>query len=204
MVSNRREQERQHRRELLLEAASRVFGRKPFDEATIQEVAAEAEIGMQGLYEHFPSKQELYEAVMIKRAQAFHQRAEEALAQPGTPLQRLRALALAFVQGFQERPMVLPMFVRDRTLFDWGLDSRFAPKLRQHYLDERRHLLTLLEAAIAEGEIQDQDPEFLAQVALDILQASLRAMHRSGRKESAEACVDRALACLLHGIGGRP
>jgi AcrR family transcriptional regulator len=47
--------ERQQRRNLLLEAAGRVFGRKPFDEATMQEIASEAQIGMQGLYEHFPS-----------------------------------------------------------------------------------------------------------------------------------------------------
>ena len=54
----RRQRERALRRELLLDAAGRVFGRRPYDEATMQEVATEAEIGMQGLYEVFPSKQE--------------------------------------------------------------------------------------------------------------------------------------------------
>ena len=181
MVSQRREQERSHRRELLLEAASRVFGRKPFDEATIQEVAAEAEIGIQGLYEHFPSKQELYEAVMVHRAQAFHRKAEETLALPGGPLQRLRALLLAYVTLFKDRPMVLPMYIRDRSLFDWGQDSRFAPKLRQLYLDERARLTPILREAIAAGEIRDLDPEFLTQLVLDVVQASLHTMaHAAG------------------------
>ena len=50
MALTRKEIERSQRRELLLQAAARVFGRKPFDEASMQEVAAEAQIGMQGLY----------------------------------------------------------------------------------------------------------------------------------------------------------
>ena len=64
MPAPRKERERTLRREVLIEAAERVFGRKPFDEATMQEVAREAEIGMQGLYEQFPSKQELYEQML--------------------------------------------------------------------------------------------------------------------------------------------
>ena len=203
MALKRREQERQNRRLMLLEAASQVFGRKPFDEATVQEVAAEAEIGIQGLYEHFPSKQELYEAVMVHRAQTFHARTEEALKTAGSPLARLRALALAYVALFKDRPMVLPMFIRDRSLFDWGLDSRFAPKLRQLYLDERRRLTEVIQEAVEAGEIQALDPEFLTQLVLDVLQSSLHTMHHSGGREAPEACVERAMSCLLHGVGER-
>lgn len=140
---------------------------------------------------------------MVHRAQAFHARAEEALAQPGAPLQRLRALALAYVTLFKDRPMVLPMYIRDRSLFDWGLDSRFAPKLRQLYLDERTRVTGMLQEAMQAGEIRPMDPEFLTQLLLDVLQASLHAMHRSAGGESPEVCVARALDCLLHGIGAR-
>lgn len=204
MALKRREQERQNRRLMLLEAASQVFGRKPFDEASIQEVAAEAEIGIQGLYEHFPSKQDLYEAVMVHRAQLFHARTEEALRPPGSPLERLRALALAYVTLFKDRPMVLPMFIRDRSLFDWGLDSRFAPALRQLYLDERHRLTLVIQAAVEAGEIQPLDPEFLTQLVLDVLQSSLHTMHHARGSETPETCVERAMSCLLHGVGGRP
>ncbi len=41
MVESRKDRERELRRVMLLEAASRVFGRKPFSEATMQEVAAD-------------------------------------------------------------------------------------------------------------------------------------------------------------------
>ncbi|HWQ09958.1 MAG TPA: hypothetical protein VN436_12650, partial [Holophaga sp.] len=95
------------------------------------------------------------------------------------------------------------MYIRDRSLFDWGQDSRFAPKLRQLYLDERARLTPILKEAIAAGEIRDLDPEFLTQLVLDVTQASLHAMTRAEGGESPEACVDRALDCLLNGIGAR-
>ncbi len=201
MPHTRKDRERETRRDLLLDAAARVFGRKPFDEASMQEVAAEAEIGMQGLYEHFPSKQELYEQVILRRALAFQQRAQEILSRPGPGLARLRAIGLAYVEQFRNEPWQLPPFVRDRVNFDWDVDSRFAPRLREIYEVERGNVRRLIVQAIEEGEMQRLDPDFLTQLCLDVVQASLHYSHHSRPNEPAEECVDRALACLLRGVG---
>ena len=204
-MNARRDKERQHRREALLEAAARVFGRRPFDEATMQEVAAEAEIGMQGLYEHFPSKQALYEQVVQVRAEAFHLRADAALAaRGGSPLDRIEALAEVYAQTFQDRPFSLPTFVRDRVQFDWGFDSRFRTRLGEIYQAERSRLKTLVEEALDRGLLRPMDPEFLTQLAMDVLQASLHYAHHQEPKEEASPCVARAMECLLHGIGREP
>ncbi|HLO66056.1 MAG TPA: TetR/AcrR family transcriptional regulator [Holophaga sp.] len=202
-MTTRRDKERRRRRELLLEAAERVFARKPFDEATMQEVAAEAEIGMQGLYEHFPSKQDLYEQVMQARAEAFHTRADEVLAaRGGTALDRMEALALVYAQDFEGRPFALPSFVRDRVQFDWGIESRFRTRLEEIYQAERSRLKALVEEALAEGLLRPLDPDFLTQLAMDVLQASLHHAHRQTPREPASACVARAMNCLLRGVGG--
>ena len=204
MVLSRKEKERIQRREMLLEAAGRVFGRRPFDEATMQEVASEAEIGMQGLYEHFSSKQDLYEQVILQRAIAYQARAEIILAQPGSPLDLLRALATAYVQQFKDQPWRLPTFIRDRMHFDWALDSRFSSRFREIYEGEREHLKGLIVRAIDNGELRPMDPEFLTQLCLDTLQASLHFSHHHRPHEEVSECVNRALDCLLNGVGGRP
>jgi len=197
----RREKERQQRREVLLEAAARVFGRKPFDEATMQEVAAEAEIGMQGLYEHFPSKQDLYEQVVQVRAEAFHLQADAALAAcSGSPLDRITALAQVYARTFQDRPFSLPTFVRDRVQFDWGFDSRFRTRLGEVYQTERARLKTLVQEALALGLLRPMDPEFLTQLAMEVLQASLHFAHNQSPREEAGPCVARAMDCLLQGV----
>lgn len=204
MAVSRRERERQQRRELLLEAASRVFGRKPFDEATMQEVAAEAQIGMQGVYEQFPSKQALYEQVILDRALAFQAGTQSFLDPDLPPLEALRRLALAYADQFRERPLHLPMFIRDRVHFDWGFDSRFAPRLRKIYEEERTHLRDLMVRAIRAGLVRDLEPDFLAQLCLDILQTSLHHGHVRHPGEPSAVSVDRALDCLLSGVRVAP
>ena len=204
-MNSRKEREREHRRAILLEAAARVFGRKPFDEATMQEVAVAAEICIQGLYEHFPSKQELYEQVMLYRAGIFHELAEAAIAQtPLDPLEQLRALASVYVRQFQERPFTLPMFVRDRVQFDFGFDSRFRHRFQEVYQAERQRLTAIMREAVEAGALRPLDPEFLTQLCLDVLQASMHYSLLNARTEDPGACVDRALACMFNGVGTRP
>jgi AcrR family transcriptional regulator len=202
-MSIARESERQRRRGQLLEAAGRVFARKPFYEATMQDVAGEARIGMQALYEHFPSKQFLYEEVMRGRAEAFQRRADAALAAAAAgsgPLERIRVLALVYAETFQDRPASLPLFIHDRVQFDWNLDTRLQAQLRAVYQAERARLAELVREALALGQLRPLDPEFLAQLAMDVLQASLHHAHTRAKGESAAESVARAMDCLLRGV----
>lgn len=203
MAASRKQKERGQRRELLLAAAARVFGRKPFDEASMHDVAVEAEIGMQGLYEHFPSKQDLYEQVILSRALAFQARAEEILARPGSPLEILRQLAVAYVEQFLEQPWHFPSFARNRIDFDWGVKSRFGKRLRGIYDQERANVKGLIVRAIQGGELRPLDPEFLTQLCLEVLHSSLHHTLHGRTGEDAGRCTDRALDCLLNGVGGR-
>lgn len=204
-MNARREKEREQRRKLLMDAAARVFSRKPFDEASMQEVAAEAEIGMQGLYEHFPSKQALYEQILQERAEAFHARADEALrGREGSPLESIRILAEVYADSFRDRPFSLPTFVRDRIQFDWGFETRFRSRLEEVYRSERARLKAMVQAALDQGLLRPMDPEFLTQLAMDVLQASLHFAHRQDPREEPGPCVARAMDCLLQGVGVRP
>jgi AcrR family transcriptional regulator len=201
-MNARREKERHQRREILLEAAGRVFGRKPFDEATMQEVATEAQIGMQGLYEHFSSKQDLYEQVVQARGEAFHRKADEILgARGGSALDRIAALAEVYAATFQDRPFSLPSFVRDRVQFDWDFDSRFRTRLSEIYEAERSRLKVMIQEALDAGLLRPMDPEFLTQLAMEVLQASLHFAHRQNPREEAGPTVARAMECLLRGVG---
>jgi len=199
----RKERERMSRREHLLESAERVFGRKPYNEATMQEVAAEAEIGMQGLYEHFPSKQDLYEQLLLQRARVFQQRADGALKGVTDPVEQLKALAAAYAEVFSERPMYLPTFLLERVHFDWGFESRFGPKIHAVYQRERTRLRSIVERAVREGRLRPLPVDFLTQLSLAVVQASLSYRHRHAPTEEVSTCVNRAVDSLLQGAGAR-
>lgn len=75
------------RRALILDAAIRVFGRFGFRKASIDDLAEAARISRQGLYLHFAGKDELFLAALRKYLDDGLLLVDEALAQPGAPLQ---------------------------------------------------------------------------------------------------------------------
>jgi AcrR family transcriptional regulator len=54
----------QETRERIIDAAAGVFARRGYGEATVQDIADEAEISMGALYHHFSSKEELFRAIV--------------------------------------------------------------------------------------------------------------------------------------------
>jgi len=78
------------REDAIVQAVNRLLAEKGFDAMTVDEVAARVGIAKASLYKHFPSKEDLAAAAMVRvmrRAQAFF----AALPQQATPLENLRA-----------------------------------------------------------------------------------------------------------------
>jgi AcrR family transcriptional regulator len=191
------EQRRQH----LLDAAGRVFGRKPFEEASMQEIAAEAQVDLQGFYDCFPSKQALYEELSASLNQAFLAEARQLAEVSLAPLEELRALTFTLVRHFHDRPAALSVYVHFRFLFDWGMESRFS-SLHGTYENGRAQVQRCIAGLAATGRLRPLPPEFLTQLYLDILQACLN-YHQRHHHEEVPACVARILDCFLHGAGER-
>ena len=78
-----REASRQRTRALLLDAAARVFARRGYRGATLDEIAAEAGFSKGAVYSNFESKEELFFALLERRRA--EQDAELARAPQGTP-----------------------------------------------------------------------------------------------------------------------
>jgi TetR/AcrR family transcriptional regulator, regulator of autoinduction and epiphytic fitness len=87
-----REQMHIAREDAIISAVNRLLAEKGFDAMTVDEVAAEVGIAKASLYKHFPSKEDLAAAAMVRvmqRAQAFL----GSLDAQQPPLELLRAVA---------------------------------------------------------------------------------------------------------------
>ncbi len=197
-MNTRRNREKALRQELVLQAAELVFGRHPFHEATMQMVATEAELGMQSLYEQYPSKQALYEAVILHRAHTFRARLEKALEGVTDPLEQLTAATRLRAQMFTEAPAFLPVYLAEMVRSNWGVRSRSSRRIEQVIRSARRRLEEILARAIADDRVRDEDPAFLVHLFHDALTAALFA-HRNHPEEDIEKCVQRAMRAFLHG-----
>lgn len=81
----------QAREDAIIAAVNRLLAEKGFDAMTVDEVAAQVGIAKASLYKHFPSKEDLASAAMVRvmrRAQAFLAQLPQSL----PPLDKLRAV----------------------------------------------------------------------------------------------------------------
>jgi TetR/AcrR family transcriptional regulator, regulator of autoinduction and epiphytic fitness len=89
-----REQVLRVREDAIVASVNRLLAEKGFEAMTVDEVAADVGIAKASLYKHFPSKEELAAAAMVRmldRALAFLD--QEAAQMNATPLEHLKAVA---------------------------------------------------------------------------------------------------------------
>ena len=95
----------------LLDAATRLFLARGYGAATVEDLAAEADVAVGSLYGHFGSKEGLYLAV-VGRALELHERyMDEAYGRQAPPEEQLLAAADAYVRFYSEHPGFFRLFV---------------------------------------------------------------------------------------------
>jgi TetR/AcrR family transcriptional regulator len=103
-TSRRREREKLERREAILDAAARVFSDKGLLAATMDEIAAEAELSKGALYLYFKNKDELYLAHAARTLDELGDRLHQELGRGLSGVDSLRALLLAYARFAEENP----------------------------------------------------------------------------------------------------
>lgn len=159
-VANRRRKERERRRQTILEAAQRVFASRGLAAATMDQVAAEAELSKGTLYLYFPSKDELF---MVLAAEVI-ERAHQAMADARDPslcgLDEFRALCRAYVATAFEYPNT----IRNAIIWMAGGDtvdteSEAFRGYRSRVEKNQKFLMDALERGRADGSIRAEvDP----------------------------------------------
>jgi len=113
LTRQRRDEEKAVRRQTILEAAKRVYSRKGFLAATIEDIAAEARVSVGTIYLYFKSKEDLYVSLLFESMEMFT-RALTAIRQSRRrPDRKVRAawdFFYRFRQGFPESYRVFFLF----------------------------------------------------------------------------------------------
>ena len=97
------------KRDLILEAARRLFETEGLEGASLRAIAAEAGYTPAALYFHFDSKEAIYAEVLSLSLAALKDAVDRAVAEAATPGERLRAAALGFFDFYAENPRDLEL-----------------------------------------------------------------------------------------------
>ncbi len=183
-------------RDLVLESAEHVFAQKGFDDATMQEIAAEAGISLKTLYATVPGKNELYEMVVETRGAEFLRETAEALdvgAGAGA-LEALAAAVRAYVSFLVRHENFLLIHLRQGRA--WGLPGIEGPGAMQR--DQGESLFrTVVQRGIDEGVFYDDDPPTLARTGMAVMQAHLARVAEGIHGGDVEAVAEAVLRSLL-------
>jgi len=175
----------QRNRERILEVAKQAFTRSGAN-ASLDDIAKEAGVGPGTLYRHFPTREELLQAVYRSEMEKVAA-AERRFAQSMPPIEALRAWLLLFVEAIETKQIIAPAL---NTLIG-DPKKVFAAS----YAQMQEAIRALVKRAIKSGDIRKEvDP-------MDLLRALVGVAHvatGTDWQQSARRLVDILIA------GSRP
>lgn len=207
LTSNRREREKAQRRENILQAARQVFLDGGLFRATIDDVAARAEVSKGTVYLYFESKEFILALLLLEGLDVLSSRFEKAYA-PRKSLsasKRLGRLADAYFQFYQEHPAHFRLMMA----FDRGqFRERIPSDLYQQVFDSSKRLLQfvadVVQQGIDDGEFNATDAWHTTGVLWAALNGVLLLADHPLRRDlvgmPAQAMFQQTLDVLLNGI----
>jgi len=189
MTSSRKEQERQARKDLIVQATLRVFKEKGIEATTMDEIAAAADFGRASLYYYFKSREDLFSYIF----EAGWTRLWDAIDQQDTEDQPPHKHFLGIVK------QVGDVVLEDRELYTFLFS---APNVNvssyswKTYQDKLYNLLRgILEAGIKTGDFPDMHPGMLMRAVGGVFHGLLflREGKQSVSSEDVEALVQRVI-----------
>lgn len=161
------QQIREQRRVRILEGAAEVFARKGLVAARVADIAAATAMSQGLIYRYFAGKDELFAAVVERATAGTAALAREALAQSGSPWERLHWFTARLVPHQYQQPAYA--LVVSHALTSEAVPPAVRDSARRH-LDALREVVTgLIVEGQARGEVLPWDPSHLALVYLAAL-----------------------------------
>jgi AcrR family transcriptional regulator len=101
------------RRQQLLDVGRELFAQRGYEAASIEEIAARADVSKPVVYEHFGGKEGLYAVVVDREMQLLLDRFTSALSEPGRPRDLLERAALVLLDYIEDDTEGFRVLTRD-------------------------------------------------------------------------------------------
>lgn len=184
------------RRAQLLDVARRVFGKSGFNGVSMDDVAKEAGVTKPILYDHFPSKKELYLALLDADLAALHDSVKQALDSPTGNRERIRGSFQAYFEFVQEQADGFRLLMQETV----GAEDDFRNRVRE----VRARILAEVADLIVRESKGTLDREHAETVALALIGMAETVAQRNpaAPPEKREEAIDMLVRLAWRGITG--
>lgn len=184
------------RRAQLLEVARKVFGSHGFHTVTMDTVAREAGVTKPILYDHFPSKRELYLALLEADLELLRTRLDTALQAPTGNRERIRASFQAYFDFVDDHAEGFRLLMQEAI----GAERQFREMVGQ-FRDEVLKEVAELILRESRGTVDNMKAEALALGLIGMVETA--AQHNLGdSKPQRRAAVNTLVRLAWKGISG--
>lgn len=184
-ITERKERERIERGEAIVDAAERIIFEKGFEEATMDDIAEEAELSKGALYLYFKNKMELYLAICQRGSDKLNAKFSRILALDHPGLELIRMMGEAYLEFVTRDPLYFRMFqyyegIRDEEFLE---NSKFAGKCEENSREALTIMARALQIGMQDGSIDDSyDPKELAIIIWASSRGIVHLAHLKSRK----------------------
>ena len=183
----------------ILEAARRVFARKGFDQATVEEIAEAAEVAKGTVYLYFDSKRAIYLAALRQGIEALYERTKEEIAKPTSARERLRVFIEVRLHYFDANRDFFKIYYSELANI-FSFPSQLDPSLQAFYNRQAKILETVLKDGVQRGEIRPVSAGPTAFAIYDLIRGVIARRLLDGSKNSEQDEADFLLDLVWKGI----
>jgi AcrR family transcriptional regulator len=167
VTSPRRQREKADRQAAILAAAREVFFERGIREATVDEIAARAEVAKGTVYIYFHSKETILATLLLEGLDSLYARLEKAFdeGETLTAEARLRSLAAAYLTFYKEEADHFRLMMAfDRGQFREAIRPELYQTILHRSLSGLHWLVRAVQQGIQDGEFAPAEPKHMAGV----------------------------------------
>lgn len=204
---SRQERALSWRRDQVLECAERIFSGKGFHQATMQEIAEEAEYATGTLYTLFENKDAIFAAVVRRRMSEIDAHLRAAVKAGGSAREKIERFVRAFFEFFEAKKHLVQIYVNVTGGFLWNVKAELGEEVAERHLAFLSFLEGISREGLRRGDIRsDLEPRAMAVSLVGILVAVVTDWVTQAPERSFESRRDVTLdliATLFYAPGDR-
>jgi len=194
------------RRTDILNAATRVFAEKGYHEATMSDIARQAEYAVGTIYLYFKDKQALYLALTDEKVDELIRRIKERIVNAGGGLEKIRALIEGEFAYFEENEDFFRIYFSEGGLDGWAIKDKPSPATVEKIMKFLDYISGIIKLAQTENVIRKElDPKRTAHLLGSMIKSVIIPWlkDKPSKKESLKGLSSFILDAFLNGTSAK-
>lgn len=187
----------QARQQRILDAALRVFSRRGYRDASVDEIAGESRTSKGGVYFHFPGKEAIFLHLLDRTSTRLLDKIDSAMAKQDDPIAKADAALLAVLHTFAKHRALARLFMVEAL----GAGREFHHRLSEIHGDVAAIITQHLDDAVSQGLIEPIDTKIAGRAWFGALNEVITDWVLSGSSEPLDDTYAALRPLLMRSVG---